>query len=241
MFTVALIGPDGAGKTTIGREIEQVLSIPIKYVYMGINLEASNLVLPTTRLVLEVKRALGKRPDMSGPPDPTRTKSRPKGGIKGLFASLKSGLRLVNRLSEEWFRQFVVWFYQSRGYVVLFDRHFFFDYYFHHVVNTEVERSLSDRLHGFFLERLYPRPDLVICLDAPAEVLFLRKGEGTVALLESRRQEYLHLQDVVKNFVKVDVTKPKDEVVREVADVIMRFSSRQEVGDPKEENKKIYV
>jgi thymidylate kinase len=241
MFTVALIGPDGAGKTTIGREIEQVLSIPIKYVYMGINLEASNLVLPTTRLVLEVKRALGKRPDMSGPPDPTRTKSRPKGGIKGLFASFKSGLRLANRLSEEWFRQFVVWFYQSRGYVVLFDRHFFFDYYFHHVVENGLERSLSDRMHGFFLERLYPRPDLVICLDAPAEVLFSRKGEGTVALLESRRQEYLGLQNVVKNFVKVDVTKPKDEVLREVSDVIMRFSKQQDAGDRKEENNEIYA
>jgi thymidylate kinase len=100
---------------------------------------------------------------------------------------------------------------------------------------------LSDRMHGFFLERLYPRPDLVICLDAPAEVLFSRKGEGTVALLESRRQEYLGLQNVVKNFVKVDVTKPKDEVLREVSDVIMRFSKQQDAGDRKEENNEIYA
>ena len=30
VFTVALIGPDGAGKTTIGRELEQTSGLPIR-------------------------------------------------------------------------------------------------------------------------------------------------------------------------------------------------------------------
>lgn len=241
MFTVALVGPDGAGKTTIGREIEQVLSLPVKYVYMGINPDASNLLLPTTWLILKVKRAMGKPSNMSGPPDPDRAKLRPKSRIKRVLANVKSILGLANRLSEEWYRQLVVWFYQSRGYIVLFDRHFFFDYYFHHIVGNSLAKSTSDRIHGFFLSRLYPRPGLVICLDAPAEVLFERKGEGTVALLERRRQEYLRLQDVVKNFVMVDVTKPKDEVLREVSEVILRFSQQGDVGEQKEGNKRIYA
>ena len=57
MFTVALIGPDGAGKSTVGRELERRLSFPAKYIYMGVNLESSNLVLPTTRLILGIKRS----------------------------------------------------------------------------------------------------------------------------------------------------------------------------------------
>jgi thymidylate kinase len=241
MFTVALIGPDGAGKTTIAREIEATLSIPIKYVYMGINLDSSNLVLPTTRLLLEIKRAMGRRPDMAGPPDPSRIKPRPKNKINRLMIDLKSGLRLASRLSEEWFRQFVVWFYQRRGYIVLFDRHFFFDYYYYHVENNGLQRRFGDRIHGYVLDRLYPHPDLVICLDAPAEVLFGRKGEGTVELLESRRKEYLRLQDVVRNFVIVDASRPKDEVLRGVSAEILEFYHQRNAKNQKEENHQIYA
>src|SRR5437667_23836 len=50
-FTVALIGPDGAGKTTIGRRLEKSLPLPVRYLYMGVNAEASNALLPTTRVL----------------------------------------------------------------------------------------------------------------------------------------------------------------------------------------------
>jgi thymidylate kinase len=82
------------------------------------------------------------------------------------------------------------------------------------------------------LARFYPRPDFVICLDAPAEVLFARKGEGTLALLERRRQEYLHLRDVVKHFATVDATQSEDEVAREAADLIWDFY-RTKTGNTK--------
>ena len=99
---------------------------------------------------------------------------------------------------------------------MLFDRHFLFDYYFHDIKSTAAQRTLSSRLHGFVLKHFYPRPDLVLCLDAPAEVLFARKAEGTVAALEERRQEYLQLRDLVKNFVIIDATQPLDQVFNQV-------------------------
>jgi thymidylate kinase len=222
-FTVALIGPDGAGKSTIGRKLEHQLPLPVKYVYMGVNLDSSNLVLPTTRLILEIKRALGGRPNMAGPPDPTRIKSRPKNIVKRVAAELKTSLRLVNLMAEEWFRQTLVWYYTFRGYIVLFDRHFFSDYYAYEIANNHSERPLANRIHGLMLKHLYPKPDLVICLDAPAEVLFARKGEGTLEFLEHRRQEYLQLQAVVPHFATVDATQPEEEVTRKVAALIGDF------------------
>ena len=64
-LTVALVGPDGAGKSTISARLRQAaLPAPVKTIYMGVNLEASTLMLPTTRLLLAAKRARGGRPDL---------------------------------------------------------------------------------------------------------------------------------------------------------------------------------
>ena len=50
-FSVALIGPDGAGKTTIARMLEERSPLPLKYIYMGENIGASNFALPTSRFL----------------------------------------------------------------------------------------------------------------------------------------------------------------------------------------------
>ncbi|HBY96443.1 MAG TPA: hypothetical protein DEP84_21285 [Chloroflexi bacterium] len=220
MFTVALIGADGAGKTTIGRRLEHALPLPVKYVYMGINLDASNHMLPTTRLIYAVRRALGIARDEGGPPDRQGAKPRPNGALKRLMLELKSSFRLANRMGEEWFRQGLAWYYQRRGHIVLFDRHFFSDYYTHDIANGGKGRPLASRIHGLMLDRLYPKPDLVICLDAPAEILFARKGEGTLESVEQRRQEYLQLRKLVTHFELVDASRPADDVARAVTELI---------------------
>lgn len=224
MFTVALIGPDGAGKSTIAHKLEEVSSLPIKYLYMGVNLESSNQVLPTTRLLLEFKRAQGHRPDIATRPrDSYQARTLPKGLIKRLTANLRSTLRLVNLTAEEWYRQILVWYYTLRGYSVVLDRHFYFDYYAHDVVNDNPKRSLNSRIHGFMLRKLYPKPDFVIFLDAPTEVLFARKPEGTLEARERRRQEYIQLREAVRSWAVVDVSQPLDEVVHEVSELILKF------------------
>ncbi len=223
MFTVAIIGPDGAGKTTICRRVAKELPFPARHIYMGINLETSNLMLPTTRLFLELKRLRGKRPDMSGPPDPDREQPRPRWPFGRAAGMLKSWLRMANQLGEEWFRQIAIWFYLRRRQVVLLDRHYFLDYYAHDIAPTGHVPPLHRRIHGFFLNRFYPRPNLVILLDAPGALLFARKGEGTVALLERRRQEYRQLSGIVEHFHTVDASQTEDGVAREVAQLINNF------------------
>lgn len=223
MFTVALIGADGSGKTTITRQLVHTLSLPVKYIYMGVNSYSSNLLLPTTRLWLSILRSRGVKPHYGGPPDPGRVKARPKNLIKRIGLGVKSVLGLANQIAEEWFRQGVVWYYQRRGYIVLLDRHLFFDCYAHEIADNGMKKPITKRIHGFTLEHFYPRPDLVICLDAPAKVLFQRKAEGTLELRENRRQEYLQFRNVVENFVVVDATQTEEEVTRQVADLICDF------------------
>lgn len=223
MFTITLIGPDGTGKSTISNMLLNSLPVPKKYIYMGINLDASNFMLPTTWLWYKFKRAGGKDLDMGGPPDPSRIQPRSKNLLKRIAKEIKSGLRIANLIAEEWYRQLIAWYFRAGGYVVIFDRHFYFDYYNHIIADNGTERTIADRVHGLMLKHLFPKPDYVIFLDAPAEVLFARKGEGTVELLELRRQEYIQFQNSLEHFTTVDATQPVDDVALQVTNLVMDF------------------
>jgi thymidylate kinase len=220
-FTVALIGPDGAGKTTVARRLQRELALPVEYVYMGVNPDSSNYLLPTTRAVHAFRRRRGAKPDTAGPREPHQTdQARPRGLVPRGLRSARSFARLGNRLAEEWHRAVVASVHRRRGSIVVFDRHFFADYYHADVRDGRIGLSPVRRLHGWMLDRRYPKPDLTILLDAPAERLHARKPDATVAWLEQRRRQYLELADVVPGYVVLDADRPLDAVVADAAELI---------------------
>lgn len=221
---IALVGPDGAGKSLVAHRAVAALGQRAQYLYMGVSLESSNVMLPTTRLARYVRRSRVRPPatrdatraTASAEPRP-RAPRTPRGTARSL-------LRLAGWIAEEWYRQVLIWIAEARGRVVVVDRHFFLDFYAHDILGQD--RPLARRLHGLMLEHLYPRPDLVIFLDAPAAVLLARKGEGTLESLERRRLEYLAAAPHVRRFVTVDSSCPPDDVVNTVLAIV-----RQALGD----------
>lgn len=216
-FTVALVGPDGAGKTTVALRMGRELSHPVRYLYMGVSAESARQMLPTTRLVRAIRRRRGGPAARTTSP---RMKEQ-ETAIRSSITALRSLLRLVNMVAEESYRQVLIVRHLRHGRVVLLDRHFFFDYYATDVVRP---RTLAQRLHGLFLDRIYPKPDLVIYLDAPPEMLLARKGEGTLESLAQMRQDYLGIRRRVPRFEVVDGTRPLEDVIREVAGHIEAFA-----------------
>jgi thymidylate kinase len=224
MFTVALIGPDGSGKTTVAKNVMSSCEMPMKYLYMGRNVHASNVLLPTSRLVQLVRGYLrhkcegvegGKLQAVNAyVQQPEEWWNHDKRGR--IFATV----RLANRLAEEWFRQMISWFYQVRGYVVLYDRHFMFDQSASDVEWGRGGDRVTNRLHRWVLREWYPNPDLVIFLDAPAEILYERKGETTVEYLELCREKILKQGKEMSNFIRIDASQPLHMVCAEVSEHI---------------------
>ena len=220
MFSVALIGPDGCGKSTISKRLLQDPSFASKRIYMGVDRDESNYALPTTKLIRWVKRQLNIGQDQGGPRDISgKSKQATRSLPKRLLKQLSTAVVFINNTAEEWYRQLLTWYFIRRGQVVIFDRHFYADFYHFHV-NGRDDRWTS-RLHGYMLEHLFPKPDLVVYLDAPAEVLFARKKEGTIELLEERRGNYLELRDKVPHFERIDATQPEDAVFADVRQLIL--------------------
>lgn len=211
MPAIAIVGPDGAGKTTITRALERSGRLPFRYLYMGINTGSSNVALPTSRLRERFRSSAGGG----------AVGTRRSGALRSAWAVG----RLVNRIAEEWYRQVLSWSLQARGYVVLYDRHFLFD--FAPGIAAAGSDGAAKRIHRWCLVHLYPRPDLVFYLDAPGEVLFARKGESTPEELERRRQAYLREGRSFPNFVRIDATRPLDATYAEIAHRISEYVDRR--------------
>ena len=194
---VALLAPDGAGKSTLAKKLTQENYIRGKLVYMGTNIEASTIGLPTTRWLhrrLKAQRGKALRPDRL----------------------LLKACGFVNQLLEQWYRSAAAAWFLLRGRFVVFDRYFYDSWL------TERAKTPWKRLRKWLFEAGCPKPDLVVLLDAPGEVLFRRKGEHSVEWLEKQRRAYHGLQEKLSNMIIVDATAGPEEVRREVIALLWR-------------------
>lgn len=220
MLIVALVGADGAGKTTIARLVPSHLAGPARYVYLGSNPASATHALPTTRLVHRVRvrrgtAAAGGPPPLGRSLGPSRSGSAPT----RLLRSGRAGARTAHQVLEGAYQRAAVEWHRRRGRVVVVDRWYGADHHAHELSGAQ-PLTLSRRVRAAFLRRAFGPPDLVVVLDAPAEVLHARKGEGTVAELGSRRAEYLDYLASVPSGLRIDASRSLDAVLDDVVSAV---------------------
>ena len=178
--SVALLAPDGGGKSTLAAGLEETFPGPVRSIYMGLT------------------KASG-----------SKTRYR----IKAFGTA---------RIFRQYRRYLTGRYHRSRGRLVIFDR-----YIYDAMLPSSRQLSAIKRIRRRLLGRLCPAPDLVLLLDAPAEILYRRSREHSVAVLEDRRRDYLTLEGRVPNLRVIDASGEQEGVLQEATALIWEVYRRR--------------
>jgi len=230
MATIALIGADGSGKTTIAKMLLASPPAKMKYLYMGLNIESSNYALPTSRLIFYLKLLKYKKKNKNSKDvrfenlslhNIEEDRTVDKRGKLGAF------VRLANRMAEAWYRQIISWIFQLSGYTVLYDRHYIFESSTNQSCEELKKQRVTAKMHRWMINNLLSKPKLVFLLHAPPEVLFERKGEADLEYLKARTESFMKVGRSFKNFIIVDATQPTDKVFADVFYESKKFLNKE--------------
>ena len=195
-MSAALLGPDGAGKSSLARRLAEDRYLRARVVYMGTNPEASTLGSPLSRwLHARLKAAT-----------PRGTRTLPL-----------RALNFLNTVAEEWWRSIAARWHVLRGRCVVFDRYV---YDAHAVAGAPSWRA---KLRRRLSTLLAPVPDFTFVLDAPGDMLYRRKGEHSPEQLEQQRMRYCKLAAVLPRAFVVSTTGNETLTQRKVTDLIWKY------------------
>jgi thymidylate kinase len=188
---IILLGPDGAGKTTV----QEAISRDLGPAFSGVQCRTFAPSL------------LGSRPTQ-GRPHALPPRSFPASVAKAIY----------------WLLYYTLGYYLTvypalaRSVFVLNHR-----YLADALVDPKRYRYAAPHWILHLVWRLVPKPDLIILLDAPAEVVQARKKEVRFEETARQRAAYRSLVEQMPNGHIVDASRPIDEVLAEVNEIILRF------------------
>jgi thymidylate kinase len=192
-INVVLLGPDGAGKSSTIDALEKTLA-PI-FARTEVRGFAPSL-----------RQLLNKPAKSTSTPHALKPRSLPTSLIRAGYWTLHG---TIGYASIHWAK--------VKSTLVLNDRH-----YVDILVDPVRYRYGGPRWVLKFIWRLMPKPDLIILLHGPAEVLQARKRELTVEETARQCRDYLALVKPMRNSHIVDATQPFNQVVQTVTGIVLK-------------------
>ncbi len=209
-LSVAVLGPDGAGKSSIINAVRAGLAP----------------VFPRTAcwgFAPSLSRLLGRKPSSTATPHALPPRSLTVSLIRVAYWSCYYALS-----------QIVLTWQKMRSVLVMYDRHFV-----DILIDSRRYRYGGPIWLVELLSRCIRSPDLTLLLDAPAEVLQQRKQEVPFEVTAQQRQAYLSLIKTVENGIIIDCSRPLEQVSANAIDIILcrladkvRSRSRTQVLSP---------
>lgn len=202
---LALVGLDGSGKTTLARNLAHRVTSDARFA--GVRYFHW---LPTPGQTVEFPL-----------PEPGN-QPRNRKQQRGVWAAMLSILRLLKNLIRvrlAWWRSLRPLL--RRGGLVMLDR-YYFNYYLDPVsVKFFASKRWLDRLCRFF-----PRPDYVILLRPPMEVLTRRKQELSAAEIIQQNTQLEGMRFDGAHIIEVDATQASEKIADYILDTIRTSTER---------------
>lgn len=194
---IAFIGPDGCGKSSV---IEAIVN------------EFSPLFQQIRRFHMRPSVLRGKTVQGAVVTDPHGKPAR------GSFASMAK----IAYLAADYLLGYLVrvWPTTIRTKLVVFDR-----YFYDILVDPKRARYGGPKWFLKWIAAMLPQPELVILLNAPAEVLWSRKQEVAFEEVVRQQKAYLSLSESLKSVIVIDASQPLADVVRDTSNAIISYFS----------------
>ncbi len=129
---------------------------------------------------------------------------------------------LLARLPVNWMRCLSAALHVMRSRLVIFDR-----YPFDALLPSARPIGRLRSAGRWMVAHACPRPDVVVLLDAPGDLMHRRKPEHSIDVLDRRREQYLELASRLGFLHVVDATQPLGDVRRHVTALIWDVHRRR--------------
>lgn len=195
---IALLGTDGSGKTTIinhlfdSEIIKSRFGNKIEYYHWRpgfINLPGHNNKSDVTQICKEPH------------------KNKPYNKIVSL------GKYLFYNLDYFFGYLFKIKHHLTKGSLIIFDR-YYYDYYLDKI---RYRLDISNNILNFFLPFI-PKPDITFLLVGDASILYERKKELPIEVIQQQIEDLMKYKSYFNNPVVIDVNQPITNVVHTITD-----------------------
>jgi thymidylate kinase len=201
-FFITLLGPDGAGKTTIAKLL--VESDAIKNIFPRQKYFYRRFEVPWKNLILQIKRT-GVNLDAEIREDRSVVPMEP----------LKAVIYATYLASEYFTGHFFLRWWKSNAGLVVFDR-YFYDY----LVFEDFTRCPWWLL--FLLAKIVPRPDAMVYLQNDAATIYARKPERSIPEINRQIKICERLVAGLPNSFTINSSNAPGKMVDDIKNIIIR-------------------
>ena len=197
---IALLGPDGCGKSTLGAMLQKELAPAFR------GIRCFHL-----RPYFFSFKKIGTTAPVY---DPHAQKPR---------SAIASALKLIYFLLDYVLGFiFVLYPLKARSHLILFDR-----YYHDLMIDPKRYRYSAPMWLAVLIGYLIPKPDLFLVLDAPARIIQSRKQEVPFSETERQRNAYSNFTHWGSQHIVLNTDRSIEETASEINDAVLKFMNKR--------------